>query len=156
LTKLYADDPDFSQNIRSLAVLSFLPTSDIISTFEQLKQQFPAQGQPTINYFEETYVGIKNRLSRPHKQPKFELDLWNTRENTIQGRHRTNNIVEGRHSRLSALFNCKHPNFWKFLKNLKKNKEQSYANVELIQAEAGARQPMKKATTIRTYSKYFK
>ncbi|CAF1559232.1 unnamed protein product, partial [Didymodactylos carnosus] len=111
LTKLYADDPNVSQNIRSLAALSFLPTSDIMSTFEQLKQQFPAQGQPIINYFEETYVGIKSRLSRPRKQPKFELDLWNTRENTIQECHRTNNIVEGWHNRLSALFNCKHPNF---------------------------------------------
>ncbi|CAF1607515.1 unnamed protein product, partial [Didymodactylos carnosus] len=84
LTKLYADDPDFSQNIRSIAPLSFLPTTDIISTFQQLKQQFPAQGQPVINYFEETYVGIESRLFRLRKQPKFELDLWNTHENTIQ------------------------------------------------------------------------
>ncbi|CAF0770054.1 unnamed protein product [Didymodactylos carnosus] len=63
-----------TQNIQSLVALSFLPTSDVISAFEQLKQQLPAQ-EAIINYYEETYVGIKSRFSRPRKQPKFELDL---------------------------------------------------------------------------------
>ena len=38
-----------------------------------------------------------------------------------KGQHRTNNIVEGWNNRFSSLTNCHHPNFWKFLRGLKKN-----------------------------------
>ncbi|CAF0866844.1 unnamed protein product, partial [Didymodactylos carnosus] len=143
LTQLYGDDPDFSQQIRALPALSFLPAADVIPTFEELKHQFPGQGQPVIDYFEHTYIGMKDRLSRPRKTPKFALELRNTNKNTLNGHHRTNNVVEGWNNRLSSMLNCSHPNLWKFIKYLKI--EQSYIDEIIAQAEAGERQPIKKS-----------
>jgi hypothetical protein len=41
-------------------------------------------------------------------------------------------------NRFTSLMNCSHPNFWKFLKGLKK--EQSYVDAQTIQAKIGVRQ----------------
>ncbi|CAF4652782.1 unnamed protein product [Rotaria socialis] len=116
----------------------FLPAADVIPTFDEIKDQFPVEGEPVLKYFEENYIGVKSRLSRPRKSPKFDISLWNVNENTIQRKHRTNNAVEGWNNRFSSLMNCNHPNFWKFLKGLKK--EQSFVEAQVIQAEAGVRQ----------------
>ena len=67
------------------------------------------------------------------------MNLWNVHERTIQGHHRTNNVLEGWNNRFSALVNCDHPNIWKFLDLLKK--EQSFVEAQIIQAEAGVRRP---------------
>ncbi|CAF1262681.1 unnamed protein product, partial [Didymodactylos carnosus] len=142
LKTLYSEDSNFAQQIRSIPALALLPIPDVIPTFDELKAQFPAEGEPVLKYFEENYIGVKSRLSRPRKSPKFDIPLWNVNYNTIQGEHRTNNVVEGWNNRFSSLLSCTHPNFWKFLKGLKK--EQSFVDGEIIQAEAGARQPRRK------------
>ncbi|CAF0944138.1 unnamed protein product [Didymodactylos carnosus] len=95
LTQSYGDDSDFSQQIRALPTLSFLPAANIIPTFGELKYQFPVQVQPVIYYFDHTYIDMKDRLSRPRKTSKFALELWNTNKNTWNDHHRTNNVVEG-------------------------------------------------------------
>ncbi|CAF1103796.1 unnamed protein product [Rotaria sp. Silwood1] len=142
LKTLYSENEDFAQQIRCLPALAFLPITDVIPTFEQIKSQFPAEGEPVLTYFEENYIGVKTRLSRPRKAPKFDIELWNVNTNTLHGQHRTNNVVEGWNNRFSSLLNCSHPNFWKFLKGLKK--EQSYVDAQIIQAETGARQARKR------------
>ncbi|CAF4046358.1 unnamed protein product, partial [Didymodactylos carnosus] len=63
------------QQIRCLPALAFLPIGDVIPTFGQIKYQFPAEGEPVITYFEENYIGVKSRLSRPRKLPKFDIPL---------------------------------------------------------------------------------
>ena len=138
LKTLDDENEKFSQQIRTLPALAFLPVADVIPTFEQIKIQFPAEGEPVLNYFEENYIGVRSHLSRPRKIPKFDIPLWNVNTNTLQGQHRTNNIVEGWNNRFSSLINCHHPNFWKFLRGL--TKEQSYVDAQIIQAEAGVRQ----------------
>ncbi|CAF2870226.1 unnamed protein product [Rotaria sp. Silwood2] len=138
LKTLYGENENFAQQLRSLPALAFLPTTDVIATFDEIKAQFPVEGEPVLNYFEENYIGVKSRLSRPRKAPKFDISLWNVNTNTLQGQHRTNNVVEGWNDRFTSLMNCSHPNFWKFLKGLKK--EQSYVDAQIIQAEAGVRQ----------------
>ncbi|CAM4949605.1 unnamed protein product, partial [Rotaria socialis] len=138
LKTLYSENENFAQQIRSLPALGFLPAADVIPTFDEIKDQFPVEGEPVLKYFEENYIGVKSRLSRPRKSPKFDISLWNVNENTIQRKHRTNNAVEGWNNRFSSLMNCNHPNFWKFLKGLKK--EQSFVEAQVIQAEAGVRQ----------------
>jgi hypothetical protein len=85
LKTLYGENENFAQQIRSLPALAFLPINDVISTFDQIKAQFPAEGEPVLKYFEENYIGIKPRLSRPRKAPKFDISLWNVNANTLQG-----------------------------------------------------------------------
>ena len=120
LKTLCGENEKFSQ-IRTLPALAFLPVADVIPTFEQIKIQCPAEGEPVLNYFEENYIGVRSRLSRPRKIPKFYISFCNVNTNTLQGQHRTNNIVEGWNNSFSSLINCYHPNFWKFLRGLKKN-----------------------------------
>ena len=120
LKTLYGESEKLSQQRRTLPALVFLPVAGVIPTFEQIKIQFPAEGEPVLNYFEENYIGVRSRLSRPRKIPKFDIPLWDVNTNTLQGQHRTNNIVEGWNNRFSSLINCHHSNFWKCLRGLKK------------------------------------
>ena len=73
----YTDDPVFAAQIRALLSLAFLHANDVIDTFEELKQQFPFQGQSVLSYFEETYIGEKGYSTRSRKKPQFDLDIWN-------------------------------------------------------------------------------
>ncbi|CAF0793420.1 unnamed protein product [Rotaria sordida] len=138
LKTLYGENESFAQQIRCLPALAFLSITNVIPTFDEIKAQFPVEGEPILTYFEENYIGVKSRLSRPRKIPKFDIPLWNVNTNTLQGQHRTNNVVEGWNNRFSSLMNCSHPKFWKFLKGLKK--EQSFVDAQIIQADADARQ----------------
>jgi len=53
----YSDSPLLAQQIRALPALALLNTSDVIDTIEELKQRFPIQRKPLLQYFEETYIG---------------------------------------------------------------------------------------------------
>ncbi|CAF4072053.1 unnamed protein product [Rotaria sp. Silwood1] len=46
---------NFAQQTRSLPALAFLPTTDVITTFDEIKAQFPAEGESVLKYFEEHY-----------------------------------------------------------------------------------------------------
>jgi hypothetical protein len=140
----YSDDPLLAQQIRALPALALLPADEVIDTFEELKQQFPDKGKPVLQFFEETYIGEKNRASRPRKKPLFDVKLWNVHQSTVQGAHRTNNVIEGWNNRFASLVDCTHPNIWKFLRLLKR--EQSMVDAELIQAETGVRRPRRLVT----------
>ena len=153
LKTLYGENEKFSQQIQTLPALTFLPVADVILTFEQIKIQFPAEDEPVLNYFEENYIGVRSRLSRSRKIPKFDIPLWNVNTNTLQGQHRTNKIVEGWNSRFSSLISFYHPNFWKFLRGLKK--EQSYIDAQIIQAEAGVRQARRREQIRRETRIYY-
>ncbi|CAF4721956.1 unnamed protein product, partial [Rotaria sp. Silwood2] len=131
----YSDDPLLAQQIRALPALALLNTDDVIDTFEELKQQFPIQRKPVLEYFEKIYIGEHNRASRPRKRPQFNVKLWNVHQGTLRGGHRTNNMLEGWNNRFASLVDRTHPNIWKFLNSWKK--EQLMVEAELIQAEAG-------------------
>ena len=73
----YTDDPIFAPQIRALLSLAFLHANDVIDIFEELKQQFPVQGQSILSYFEETYIGEEGYSTRSRKKPQFDLNIWN-------------------------------------------------------------------------------
>jgi hypothetical protein len=133
----YSNDQEFAQYIRAIPALAFLKVEDVIDTFEKLEEQFPDKGKSVLLYFEATYIGEKKRGSQSRKKPLFEVKCWNVHERTMNGHHRTNNIVEGWNNRFSSLVDGVHPNMWKFLESLQK--EQSYVDAQLYQAEAGVR-----------------
>ncbi|CAF0907509.1 unnamed protein product [Adineta steineri] len=135
----YSSDDIFAQQIRAIPALAFLKVTDVIDTFEKLKEQFPVKGKLILSYIEESYIGEKKRATQSRKKPQFDLQSWNVHERTMDGYHRTNNIIEGWNNRFSSLVDGVHPNMWKFLESLKK--EQSYVEAQLYQAEAGVRRP---------------
>ena len=90
----YSEDENFAQQIRTLLIFAFLPTTDVIPIFGEMKAEFPAEGEPVLSFFEENYIGIKTRLSRLRKAPKFDISSWHVNINTLRRQHRTNNVVE--------------------------------------------------------------
>ncbi|CAF1524353.1 unnamed protein product [Adineta steineri] len=48
--------------MRCLPPLAFLPMHDVITTFEQIKDQFPDEGKPVLTYFEENYIGVDAQI----------------------------------------------------------------------------------------------
>ncbi|CAF5137171.1 unnamed protein product, partial [Rotaria sp. Silwood1] len=54
-----------AHQIRSLPALAFLPTNDVIPTFDEIKAQFPIEDESVLKYFEENYIGVKTPSSRP-------------------------------------------------------------------------------------------
>ncbi|CAF3046448.1 unnamed protein product, partial [Rotaria sp. Silwood2] len=115
LKTLYSENEDFAKQIRSLPALALLPVPDVIPIFDEIKAQFSAEGEPVLKYFEEYYIGVKGRLSRPRKATKFDILLWNIRVvNKLQP-----------------------PKFLEIFTWFKK--EQSYVEGEIIQAIAGVR-----------------
>ncbi|CAF1162699.1 unnamed protein product, partial [Rotaria magnacalcarata] len=70
LKTLYSENEDFAKQICSLPSLALLPVPDVIPTFDEIKMQFPAEGEPMLKYFEDYYNGVKGRLSRPRKAAK--------------------------------------------------------------------------------------
>ena len=52
LKTLYSENENLAQQIRSLLASAFLPTTDIIPTFDEIKAQFSAEGDPVLSFFE--------------------------------------------------------------------------------------------------------
>ena len=87
-----------------------------------------------IDYFEDTYIG-RIHPGGHRRAPLFDLALWNMYDQTIGDLPRTNNAAEGWHRRFQANVGAYHPNFWKFIDILKR--ERSLNHVNISQARAG-------------------
>ena len=88
--------------------LAFLPTSDVSTGFDYLREHTPDGLEPLIDYFNSTYVsGTYRRIRQPAVQygvilpmrmrripPLFPPELWNVHVTTMHDGSRTNNICE--------------------------------------------------------------
>ena len=70
---------------------------------EELSDELPAESQPFVDYFEDTYVDRPQHRGR--HPPIFGNDLWNMFDQAQDELLRTNNSVEGWHR----------SNFWNFV-----------------------------------------
>ena len=136
----YMADYTFSQNVKMLVALAFMPLGDVINAFETLVAEMPEQLDPIIDYFENNYIGVVHRRGR--RPPRFPLQLWNVKDRIEEEIPRTNNHVEAYHRHLQAAILAFHPNIWTFLQVLKK--EEALRRVEMIQMEAGEVPPPQK------------
>ena len=75
-----------------IPALAFVPPQDVIATFEELCDELPAESQPVIDYFEDTYVGRPQYRGR--RPPIIGNDLWNMFDRAQDELPRTNNFVE--------------------------------------------------------------
>ena len=73
LKTLYSENENFVQQIRSLPALAFLPATDVIPRSDEIKAQFPVEGESVLSFFEENYIGFKTRLSHPRKASEFDI-----------------------------------------------------------------------------------
>lgn len=130
----YDTNDVFRESIRSLAALAFVPALEVAAAFDILVESMPIHEHmdELVTYFEYTYI----RGRRRHTDARYSIDSWNQHEATIDGIARTTNIVEGWHFSLQTLFQCHHPNLWKFLEGLQKDSQMHLAS--FLQGVAGA------------------
>ena len=117
LQKDYEEDQFVRRSACSLMALAFLPTDQIMGIFTTLQQQPVVEGnnqlQALYQYYYDTW------LTGP-----FPLEL-----------PRTNNMVEGWHSRLNRYVRRLHPNLHQLVKELQK--EQAMTQVTVQRARLG-------------------
>ena len=137
LSQLYLDDEQFRTNIRMIASLSFLPIEDTIQAFEVLANHAGNIEQPILDNFETTYIGELRRGRR--LQSLFPHALWNMNVRVQEDLPRTNNDLEGWHTRFSGSFLHHHAHIWKFIDKLKQ--DSSLNHLKMAQMVAGAQNP---------------
>ena len=148
LAALYRTDDQFALEMRCLAALAFVPPSDVQQVYWILKQrptfQRPGQMQEFLTYFESTWVGKRTTSGTwAWTPPQFPISLWNVHDATLNDQHRTNNSVEGWHTRFQTLMGSHHPTIFKFLEVLQL--EEKASRFDATQLLAGQpSQPSKK------------
>jgi len=142
----YNSDPDFALHVRQLSAIAFVPTSDVVSSYDILMNTSFFEDnerllQPLVDYYEDTWIGRPRRGGR--RPPLFPHALWNCFQTTAVRNSRTNNSVEGWNRRFNSIVGMKHPTIWKFIEKLKE--EQSFNEMKLNQLIAGTpAQPRKR------------
>ena len=69
---------------------------------------------------------MRGRIRR--ENPLYPVSFWNFKKRIDEDLPRTNNAVEGVYSALRSSITCKHPNVWKLIASLKKEKLQQKNN----------------------------
>ena len=113
----YQEDIDFALKLRIIPALAFVPPQDVIAAFEELCDELPAESQPVVDYFEDTYISRPQQWGRP---PIFGNDLWNMFDRAQDELPRTNNSVERWHRSFQSNVGGNHPNFWNFVDFIKR------------------------------------
>ena len=137
----YEQDPAFAHHVNKIAALAFIEPDHVGDAFENLCSSLPQILQPLLDYFEDTYVGRRQRQGR--SKPMFEIELWNMHQRTTDQLMRTNNSAEAWHRRLSSVIQSQHPTLWSFVESLQN--EEHFIHCQIIKLNAGQKvEPNKK------------
>lgn len=120
LQPLYNNDASFALQARMITSMAFVPIEDIEEALADLGNFLPEELQPILDYFEDNYIGRRNRRGAGRRQPMFPVRRWNVYNRTLQGEDRTNNHAEAAHRRLQAELGMTNPVIWNFIDCLKK------------------------------------
>jgi hypothetical protein len=118
-------------------VLRDQPAFDVGQGLNAQRTQLQIQTGEFFEYFESTWVGQRRR--RAWTQPLFPLEMWNTYQAVLNDQHRTNNNLEGWHTRFESLIGGNHPNYMRFVEFLKQ--EEDLNRMQAVQFLAGGNIP---------------
>ena len=119
--------------LRHLWSLSLVPEEDVVKVWEYiLEKEFPEMDdeEETVEeynqamefylmYFEQTWIGTKNRRTGIRGKPKFPHKLWNKFSHVLKEDDLTNNVSESWNS-ASKLCLPRNPSIWAVLDSIKK------------------------------------
>lgn len=152
LSGLYRDssNTEFQQVVLSYMALPFIPEEDVFETFKQLSTSAPNLLTNFIDFYGRNYVGVvKNGKKWVKVNPKYSHETWNCYNSVISGYRRTNNVVEGWHSRFQAAIQSKHVSIWKFLEFIRKDEADNRVLIDqLFGGHRKIRHPIKKRYVI--------
>lgn len=117
------EDGNFQLSVRCLAALAFVPPARVAEYFCLLVAPngfFDSRALPLATYFEDVWIGSPNRHTQQRDEPMFPIELWNMHQRTLEGKHRTNNAVEGWHRRFQSVLGCSRPSVFRCINALKK------------------------------------
>lgn len=138
---LNVDDPTVRQALIPFFGLPFVPLQHLNEVFELVVSEAPEEILEFADYVEVTYVkGRPRRGRRAAIPPSFPPQLWNVYQLVLNGRQRTNNVVEGWNSKFQKMVVSHHVNIWKFVENLQNDQ---HDNESLIIQLAGGHRNVK-------------
>lgn len=116
----YNNDADFALKAKMISALAFVPMGYMTEAMENLADELPHELQNLLDWFEDNYIGRRNRRGRGRRAPLFPQEMWNVYERSLNDEHRTNSHAEAAHRRLQNELGMQHPTVWKFIDGLKK------------------------------------
>ncbi|XP_078533371.1 uncharacterized protein LOC144819280 [Lissotriton helveticus] len=139
----YCSDSKLQFELKKLTALCFVPPESVDEYYTAISEsEYYVENEEKLasllNYFEDTWIGHLSRSGRRRK-PRFHVEGWNCYSTCLEGGAKTNNAIEGWHNSFSHTIGKHHPNFYSFLKTLKK--EQSFQETRLAQALTGSLNP---------------
>ena len=120
--------------LKMLLALAFLPVDEVSDAFDELVADFPPEIMPLVNYFEDNYVGRRNRLG-DRRQPLFPVDMWSVKGQQDAGHTRTNNQLESWHNAFQGSVESHHPSIFRFIEALRR--EEALQRTNRIQTLQG-------------------
>lgn len=111
----YVNDEEYRINIKMFCALSFCKVEDIRLRYDILAEKFLNDFGDSdshlnfLQYIETTWVG------RPHRNPRYSIEMWNSKEMSELHLPRTTNSVESWHKVLQNTCRFQHPTIFKLL-----------------------------------------
>lgn len=90
----YKNDDDFSIFIKMILALSLVPIDNLDAAIQQLGDDLPECLQPSLDWFEDNYVGRVNRNGRGRRTSLFPPHIWNLHQRVLNAQDRTKNHAE--------------------------------------------------------------
>ena len=135
--------------LKMLLALAFLPVDEVSDAFDELVADYPPEVMPLVNYFEENYVGRRNRRG-DRRQPLFPVDMWSVKARQDAGLPRTNNQLESWHNAFQGSAETHHPCIFRFIEALRREEALQRTNRTQLLQGRDLTQRMKKYVTMNT------
>lgn len=91
-------DDESHMVVKMMLALSFVPSNDVVDSFEEFVEAGPYEIMPLTDYWEDTYIGQRRRNCRTNL--RLTVDLWNVHDCIIENLSCTNSSVEAWHCAL--------------------------------------------------------
>ncbi|CAI6344403.1 unnamed protein product [Macrosiphum euphorbiae] len=135
----YNNDANFSVMVKMIISLAFVPIEDLDVATDLLADDLPDDIVPLLEWFEEYYIGRKNRRKVGRRSPQFPPEIWNLYQRVLTNQNRTNKAAN---RRLNIQMGVTNPTIWSFINCLKKI--QTGRDVFYEQLVTGGSPPKKK------------
>lgn len=109
------DDHTIRRDVQRLMALPFVPLDDLEVVFDAVTDEVDDRVVSVCTHLENTYIRGHRPLRRRHAVPA----LWNVHQQAVEDTARTNNVVEGWHSKFQKMIVVHHANVWKYIDELK-------------------------------------
>jgi len=103
LISRYKNEPEFCIHVKSIIALAFILISDLDDVLDILSESLPEELIDLLDWFEDFYIGWKNRNREGRQPARFSPAMWNLYERVLTNKDRTNNHAEAANRKLNQL-----------------------------------------------------